>query len=74
MKGWQPIDYMVGLMVVAVVIFLTMIMGEVVFDDKELSDSGAKRMNTVVISILSIISMYVGAQIQKGKEDKYGKD
>jgi hypothetical protein len=59
---------MVGLLVVAVVVFLTMIVGEVVFDDKELSDSGAKRMNTVVVSVLSIISMYVGAQIQKGRD------
>jgi hypothetical protein len=68
MKGWQPIDYMVGLLVVTLMIMLLFIMGEVVFDDRDMTETGAKRVNVIINSMVAIISMYVGAQIQKGKD------
>jgi hypothetical protein len=68
MKGWQPIDYMVGLLVVTLMVLLLMIMGEMVFDDRNIGDAGAKRINVIINSMVAIISMYVGAQIQKGKD------
>ena len=59
---------MVGLLILTVCVLLVMIMSSVVFDDKIMSDSGAKRVNVLINSIIAIVSMYIGAQIQKSKE------
>jgi hypothetical protein len=64
---WQPIDYIVGILVVTLMVLLLGIMGEVIFDDRAMSETAAKRVNVIINSMVAIISMYVGAQIQKGK-------
>jgi len=69
MNRWKPLDYMIGLLVVTLMILLLMIMAEVVFDDREMTETGAKRINVIINSMVAIISMYVGAQIQKSKDE-----
>ena len=45
-----------------------MTMSEVVFDDRALTDASSKRVTALLTSIISIIAMYVGAQIQKNRD------
>ena len=66
--NWQPIDYIISLLVLAIVIILIMTMSEVVFDDRALTDASSKRVTALLTSIISIIAMYVGAQIQKNRD------
>ena len=68
MKGWKPIDYIVMLFSVAIVMLLMGVLADIVFTNNELSETASKRFNVVVTSMISIISMYVGAQIQKNRE------
>ena len=41
--NWQPIDYIISLLVLAIVIILIMTMSEVVFDDRALTDAEIKQ-------------------------------
>lgn len=68
MNDWKPLDYMMGILVVTVVVILLMVMASVVFDDTVLTEKGATRVNIIINSIVAIISMYVGAQIQKERD------
>ena len=68
MNNWKPLDYMIGILVIAVVVILLMVMASVVFDDLVLTEKGATRVNAIINSIVAIISMYVGAMIQKGRD------
>ena len=70
MNGWKPLDYIVGILVITLMVLLLMIMSEVVFDDRAMTETGAKRVNVIINSMVAIIAMYVGAQIQKSKGDE----
>jgi hypothetical protein len=67
MKGWQPIDYMVGLLVIAMVVMLLMTVVHMLFGSDPADDASAKRVNVIINSVVAIISMYIGAQIQKNR-------
>lgn len=66
---WRPVDLMVGLLVCSVV-YGVIIMGAAPFFDVAASEGGEglKNRATFVASVVSIISMYVGASIRKGND------
>ena len=68
MKNWTPLDIIVIMFTGAIVFILLIVLGNVVVTDTPLNDTAAKRINILIASIVSIISMYVGAQIQKNKD------
>jgi len=73
-KNWKPLD----LVVVAITITICGTVGLIVLKPLvtgvELSDDKAKLMATVIASLISIISMYVGAKLQANKDRQNDND
>ena len=68
-KGsWSPVDYIVGFLAV-VVCFITFgaIMG-VLLRGQPMTTEQSDIMESITTAIISIVSMYVGASIQKHKD------
>ena len=68
MKGWSPSDVIMLILASTVSIVLLSIFAELAFTGAPISDHGAKLVAGLVTSIISIISMYIGARIQKDKD------
>jgi len=67
---WQPVDVIVGLLAVTVCAMLGAACVAPLMSGQPLSDERAKVVAAVVTSALSIVSMYVGAAIQRGRDQK----
>ena len=81
MKNWSPVDHIILIMVISVsglVLFTATILPLVInfyFADKEyilMRSETVKLIFGVVTSFVSIISMYIGAKIQKRKDENGG--
>ena len=69
MKQWRPVDYIVGVLVLCICYAIIM-MGIAPFFDVNLStEPKAKLTAALLSSIISVISMYIGATINK-KDDE----
>ncbi len=65
---WRPVDY-IALIFSAVISFgMVAIVVASAFMGLEITDHRARLVEIVISAVLSIISMYVGAQIQKKKD------
>ncbi len=65
---WRPVDY-IALIFSAVISFgLVAIVVASAFMGLEITDHRARLVEIVISAVLSIISMYVGAQIQKKRD------
>ena len=81
MKNWTPVDHIVLIMVITVailVLFSALILPLLInfyFDGEKLilmRSETVKLIFGVVTSFVSIISMYIGAKIQKRKDENGG--
>jgi hypothetical protein len=68
MNEWKPIDFIVGLLAITIAMVLVSAMVDVLINEDAMTEGGSKRVTNIVTAMLSIISMYVGAQIQKNKD------
>ena len=67
MNNWQPVDYMILLLVVTVCVFFGAMIYNSVIQHAQLSEAKSKAFAAFLSSVVAIISMYVGAAIQKSK-------
>ena len=65
---WRPVDYIAVLFSVVIATALLMVGTATLFLGAPLSDARARLVEIVISAVLSIISMYVGAQIQKKRD------
>ena len=70
MNKWRPVDLMVMLMVISIFVFMMGVLYRAVFTEVLMSEAKAKITATFVASIISIVSMYVGAAIQRNLDGK----
>lgn len=70
LRSWEPVDIFIGIFTITVSIGLLFII--IVSRVIELKDSieYMEAMAALVATMLSIVSMYVGAKLQKKGEDK----
>ena len=68
MKNWKPSDIIMLILVSTVAFAITSIFIEAAFTDVPMSDHSAKLVAGLIGSIISIISMYIGAKIQQNKD------
>jgi len=69
MENWSPSDIIMLILSATISIILITIFVELAFTDIPMSDTGAKIVGGLIASIISIISMYIGAKIQKNKDN-----
>ena len=65
---WRPVDYIAITFSAVIAIALLMVGIGTLFLGAPLTDHRARLVEIVVSAVLSIISMYVGAQIQKKRD------
>ena len=68
MKHWKPIDIIVAILAISVVSVLVVAVYDSKINNDQLTDAGTKRITAIMTSVLSIVSMYVGAKIQERKD------
>lgn len=68
MIKWKPYDIIILILAITISIVLIVIFIVTVFNEIPIADTNAKIVGGLLASIISIISMYIGAQIQKRKE------
>jgi hypothetical protein len=69
MKNWSPSDIIIVILASTISIVLLTIFIELAFTVEPVSDNVAKILGGLIGSIISIISMYIGAKIQKNKDN-----
>lgn len=67
MKNWSPSDIIMLILASTIAIILLLIFAKNATSDVPMTDNGAKLVAGLIASIISIISMYIGAKIQKNK-------
>ena len=73
-KNWKPVDYIVGMMAVcisSVVIVMPVTVMVLKVDENE---ARVKLFATVLSSVIAIITLYVGAQLQRGVDEHSRKE
>ena len=68
MEKWSPADIIMLILASTVSIILLTIFIELAYTGVPISDHAAKLVAGLIASIISIISMYIGARIQKNKD------
>ena len=68
MDKWKPTDYIAVILTFVISFLLVLAVVSPVFTGRPLSDLAIKMISGVVGSIVSIVSMYVGANIHKYKD------
>ena len=69
MKNWTPCDYVVAFMALIVCIITTGAIGSVILRGQPMSETQAEIMSQITSAIISIVSMYVGASIQRSRDE-----
>ena len=69
MKNWSPSDIVMLVLSSTVAIVLISIFIETAFRNEPMSENNAELVAGLIASIISIISMYIGAKIQKNKDN-----
>ena len=65
---WNPVDYVVSLLALVVGVLTVSVVIGVIVKDKGMTPEQADHMDAITSAIISIVSMYVGASIQKHKD------
>lgn len=68
MKHWKPCDYVVAFLALIVCIITTGAIVGVLIRGQAMSETQADIMASITSAIISIVSMYVGASIQKTRD------
>ena len=68
MNKWSPSDIIMVILASTISIVLLTVFVELAFTVEPVSDNVAKILGGLIGSIISIISMYIGAKIQKNKK------
>ena len=66
--NWQPIDIVAMLLTVTLCFILSLSAMSPLITGNPLSDTKAKMLVGLVSSVVSIVSMYIGATLQKRKD------
>ena len=69
MKNWSPSDIIMLILSSTVSIILITIFVEAAMTSVPMTDHSAKLVAGLIASIISMISMYIGARIQKNKDN-----
>ena len=64
MGSWEPVDLIVGLLTVVIFIFVALIGWRVSRKDAQVDEKHADILKQILITILTIISLYVGSEIE----------
>ena len=65
---WTPVDIIVIILTTVISIVLATSIVDVIINDTTMTDIRSKRITALLTSIIAIITLYVGAQIQKNKD------
>lgn len=65
MNKWTPTDVIVLILAITVSLILLSIFGELMLNDIPLTETAAELVAGLVTSVITIISIYVGAKIQQ---------
>ena len=68
MKNWNSVDYVVLILTTIISLVLVITMIKPFVTGIAITDANAKLVAGLIASIISIISMYVGAKIQQNKD------
>ena len=68
MRGWKPVDIIVVMLSAVIAIVVASSVLAVVLNGKAIAPEKAKMLNALISSIVSIITLYVGAMIQRHKD------
>ena len=66
---WEPVDFIICMLVVVICFTVIGSIALPLFRGTELPETKAKMVAGIVVSVVSIVSMYVGAKIQQKKRD-----
>ena len=67
-RKWEAVDYIVAMLALAVSVITVGAVVGVLVRNQPMHERQAEIMSTVISAIISIVSMYVGAAIQKHKD------
>lgn len=65
MKAWRPIDFIISILTITICVILVLTIVDMMINMKTLTEAGSKMVTAIITSILSILSMYAGAMIQR---------
>ena len=67
MEKWGPVDFIALMLGLAIFIVISGVMYKTIFI-QSISAESNKLLTGIVMSVISIISLYIGAKLQKGKD------
>jgi hypothetical protein len=70
MKDWKPVDIVILIITVVVSFVISMSVIRPLLSDKPMSIESAKLVSSIVVSLISIISIYVGSKLKHGKSSE----
>ncbi len=66
----KPVDVIVGLLAFTISAIMLASIADVILTDTSMTDAQSERFTLIMGSLISIVSLYVGAKIQKRTEDE----
>jgi divalent metal cation (Fe/Co/Zn/Cd) transporter len=72
LNNWKAVDYIIAFLAIIIGMFIILSVLGPLFTHQPMTDNKAKLIASIVTSVISIISVYVGSQIQKYKEYRNG--
>ena len=67
-KDWTPVDYIVAVITITISVAITTTIIVAATRDEPLGESQSDALSVIIQSFISIITLYVGAQIQKNRD------
>ena len=71
--SWRPVDVIVLALAFTVSVTISAVIIKAMLDPEPLPDPQANALESIITAAISIISMYVGASIERGRETITGK-
>ena len=70
MKLWKPIDIVIVVLTVTICSCLFAALAKPMITGVDLSEGGSELVATMMASVISIVSMYVGAKLQSIRDNR----
>jgi len=68
-KNWKPVDYIIAFIAIVVGLFIILsLIGQVVFN-QPMSEMKARLISSIVTSLVSVLSLYVGNRLKGGENN-----
>ena len=67
MNGWKPLDYMIAGFVLFIIAFMLIFIISRVINPVDVNDKRNEIVENVLITVLSIITIYVGSKLKLKK-------